>query len=274
MIKIISNLRWETPQALKDMLNNIEVKHENNLIVRWGVSGQDNDQDNTIILNPGEALNVAVNKFTQLQKLQDYQDDFLHVPKVWEKHEDVDIFPAIGRPVAHRAGLSFWIFNEAKDIAKMFRKVRLGRTKKQCAEYYAEMLNIQDEYRVHVFYDGVNGRRYRVLRINKKVHEPVPNHKNQNIVRCHRNGWHFDYVRADADEYKVIRKAARRAVKSLGLHFGAVDIGTTNEGKAYVFEVNTAPGLDNGGLERYFNFMKNQYENLNKWKEPIINADN
>ena len=49
----------------------------------------------------------------------------------------------------------------------------------------------------------------------------------------------------------TLKEAAVKAVNSLGLDFGAVDICEDEEGNPYVFEVNTAPGIEGTTVEKY-----------------------
>jgi D-alanine-D-alanine ligase-like ATP-grasp enzyme len=47
------------------------------------------------------------------------------------------------------------------------------------------------------------------------------------------------------------------------LDFGAVDIGWNDDAGACVFEVNTAPGLENSALAAYVEAFNNYKENNN-----------
>ena len=62
-------------------------------------------------------------------------------------------------------------------------------------------------------------------------------------MRSWDNGWRFKVPTTSFEERKPVRRAARRAVRSLGLDFGAVDVLVDADGKVYVLEVNTAPGI-------------------------------
>jgi predicted ATP-grasp superfamily ATP-dependent carboligase len=50
--------------------------------------------------------------------------------------------------------------------------------------------------------------------------------------------------------------AARAALDASGLDFGAVDVILTKQGKAYVLEINTAPGLEGTTVTDYANFFR------------------
>jgi len=83
------------------------------------------------------------------------------------------------------------------------------------------------------------------------------------LIRNHNNGWAFvensvSFPSAESKE-EVCREAIA-AVDCCGLDFGAVDVvlGKEDE-KAYVLEVNTAPGLESTALiEAYKRAFRNE----------------
>lgn len=99
------------------------------------------------------------------------------------------------------------------------------------------------EFRVHV----VRGR---VLFISQKRrrdgYREDPNYSN--IVRNHGNGW--IYATENVDLNNQVKNDCIRAVKALGLDFGAVDV-ITRRDDHFILEVNTAPGMTGTTTERY-----------------------
>jgi glutathione synthase/RimK-type ligase-like ATP-grasp enzyme len=70
------------------------------------------------------------------------------------------------------------------------------------------------------------------------------------MIRSWNNGWVFCHENVQAPP--KVCEVAIQAVESLGLDFGAVDIGfREKEGKAFVFEVNTAPGIEGTTVRHY-----------------------
>ena len=54
-----------------------------------------------------------------------------------------------------------------------------------------------------------------------------------------------------------------RSVNLLGLDFGAVDIGhRLQDNKFFVFEINTAPGIEGSTLDKYAKAIYNYYRSL------------
>lgn len=109
-------------------------------------------------------------------------------------------------------------------------------------DYYTKLRPISQEFRVHVF----QGKSIRLaMKVPRTVH-PHP------VFRSWRTGWKFSYG-TDAQQWASppLRNLAKRAVKALGLDFGAVDVGRQPDGVLFVLEVNTRPGLEGGTVEAY-----------------------
>ncbi len=103
------------------------------------------------------------------------------------------------------------------------------------------------EYRVHVFRESVIDVQQKKRRLNWTGGDTG--------IRNHSNG--YIYARADINYPVEIEQAAIKAVKILGLDFGAVDIGyRERDNKVFLFEVNTAPGLVGTTLEKYAQAFK------------------
>jgi len=107
-------------------------------------------------------------------------------------------------------------------------------------DFYARRLNITEEYRLHVF-------KGRIIRAGKKVKR---DHVNVHPwIRSYDGGWRISYgVWAPTD---AMRKMCKDAVQALGLDFGAVDLALCRDESLRVLEVNRAPGIEGGTLERY-----------------------
>lgn len=134
--------------------------------------------------------------------------------------------------------------------------------------YYTQKLNIDREFRIHVF-NGLSIRagmkvprpdfcrrvdaRYACDQCGYPHAEARFDGENQLLphgphpwVRSYDGGWKLDYGE-NSRRYitNTIRDAAKRAVTALKLDFGAVDVGLV-AGRPVILEVNLAPGLDVG----------------------------
>jgi len=112
------------------------------------------------------------------------------------------------------------------------------------APLYTRYVKKQNEYRVHVF----NGKMIHKQRKARRL--DVPDEEVDWKVRNHDNGFIFQIE--DFDLPEDCEKQAIAAVEALGLDFGAVDVVYNGkEQKAYVLEVNSAPGLSGTTLDKY-----------------------
>lgn len=122
------------------------------------------------------------------------------------------------------------------------------------APLYTRDVKAKHEYRIHVFKGEIIDAQQKKKKSNWEG-QCTPGIRNAN------NGW--VYARCGIDVPSCVLHAALDAVKSLGLDFGAVDIAYNEyHNKAYLFEVNTAPGLEGTTLNIYT-------EAFNNWKETL-----
>lgn len=114
------------------------------------------------------------------------------------------------------------------------------------APLYTKYIPKCHEYRVHVAFGNVIDYSKKKRRLDAEVNEYIRNHTN-NWVFC-RDGVLLP------DKVKQISVSA---IDALGLDFGALDVLYKESiDKAWVLEVNTAPGLEGTTLERYTNIFK------------------
>lgn len=114
------------------------------------------------------------------------------------------------------------------------------------APLYTLYIKKKQEYRIHVVKDNV------IHVQQKKKKEGF----DANKVRSHANGYVFAVN--DIDPPQTVIDEAKKAVQILGLDFGAVDvIYNDKQHKAYVLEVNTAPGLCDTTANIYAQAFKN-----------------
>lgn len=123
------------------------------------------------------------------------------------------------------------------------------------APLYTMYAKKADEYRIHVF-DG------QVIDYQQKKRKlEVPDEEVNYQIRNTAGGWIF--ARMGVEPPKCVLEAAIQSVKSLGLDFGAVDVGYNRyKDTAYVFEVNTAPGLEGSTLDAYYGALLRKFPSL------------
>lgn len=134
------------------------------------------------------------------------------------------------------------------------------------APLYVKYVKKQQEFRVHVGIrnqvtspdPGIGPEPYTtIIAVQRKARRhDTPDDAVNWQVRNHQNG--FIYARNGFTTPAEVLEGARKALEASGLDFGAVDV-LWNEvkGKAYVLEINTAPGLEGQTVQDYAAFFKN-----------------
>lgn len=110
------------------------------------------------------------------------------------------------------------------------------------APLYVEYVAKKDEYRLHVVGQSI-------IAVQRKARDTSVENPNWK-VRNHANG--FIFVRGGVEAPQPVKEQALLAIQALGLDFGAVDvIWNAKQKRAYVLEVNTAPGLEGQTINDY-----------------------
>lgn len=180
--------------------------------------------------------------------------------------------PVIGRKNYHQGGKGFWL---------CVTKSQIQTAIDEGAQYFQVFIDIKDEFRLHVMGDKVLYAVKKVKRDDVKgayveqTKEALQHHAKKNnvelddatldfvaknlskdqdkvdmVIRSNKRGWKFSRVKIDGLN-KDLSAAAISAISALGLDFGAVDCCIDSDGKAWVIEVNTGPGLDGTPFDAY-----------------------
>jgi len=246
-------------KVLKLVESTFRPKHED-IIINWGrteqyitpsclinCSGGCGNCDPTV-LNPSGRVISASNKlrFFELTK------DLNICPRFWTNKDEIpdEAFPIVCRTVlAGHSGDGIVIANDRSELVP--------------APLYVEYKKKKDEYRIHVgcritpYVGELNpgGLETTIIASQRKAKR----HDAENVnwqVRNLSNG--FVYVREGVNPPSDVIEKAKQALEASGLDFGAVDvIYNASEEKAYVLEINTAPGLEGQTVEDYANFFRN-----------------
>lgn len=192
-------------------------------------------------------LEIERNAGDKYRSLEIMERNKVSTPKVYTHTEiqralkdKVLSFPIIGRTKQHMGGSGFYFCKNGSELASRL-----------CyADYFIEYIPIHSEYRIHVFYD-------RIIRCHKKVATPECNE----LIRSHKKGWIFKRIPVSS-MHRALLGEARKAVKCLGLNYGAVDVIEDKDHKPYVLEVNTAPSLSDAGIKTYVRMFQTKMEEL------------
>lgn len=217
-----------------------------NAIINWG-AGTLPDQVAACekIYNPPQAIRNASNK---LKSFELFAEADVSIPQFFKTKEEANAYLSNVGPAENRQQRG-----EGKSIvARTVLNGHSGAGIVICnssaelvdAPLYTAYVKKSQEYRYHVF----SGR---VVDIQRKARRrEVPDDQVNWQVRNLDGG--FIFAREGVVESEEASENAIKAVASLGLDFGAVDlIFNERENKYYVLEVNTAPGLAGSTLDGY-----------------------
>ena len=212
------------------------------VIINWGNSTPPHFRWMEQDLNKPHAIALASNKLETFIEFR--SNSFTDVPDWTTNPEEAQHWLDLGlktycrRLLSSHSGNGIVICNDGDKLVS--------------APLYTLHTKHKHEYRVHVFRDQILD----VQQKKKKL-----GYGNGNGIRNHSNGW--VYARAEIAPSEELLSSARRAVNLLGLDFGAVDIGhRLIDNKFFVFEVNTAPGLEGTTLDKYAKAIYNYYRSL------------
>lgn len=208
-------------------------------VINWGNSSPIAAKS-SIILNPPEKVKAASNKLRFFQTLRDA--GFSHMPPFYIPGDEIPdkAFPIVCRTIlTGHSGKGIVIANERSELVK--------------AKLYVKYIKKAKEYRIHI---GRLDEEQSIIAVQRKARKlDVPDEEVDWKVRSHKNG--FVYTREDFDLPDVALDAAAEGFSHLGLDFGAVDvIWNENAGRAYLLEVNTAPGLEGQTVNDYAAFFR------------------
>lgn len=201
-------------------------------------------------INNPEAVNVAGNKVKFFEKVKEsvripeFTTDGAQALAWVEEGKEV-----MGRSTRGSCGTDIVFYNE--DVGRWTD-----------SEFWSVYKKKKDEYRVHVIFDEVVLVQKKAVRKTDPVTGQPIDTSNVNFqIRNLSNG--FVFVRNDVTPPKDVLTQAAKAIQTVGLDFGAVDvIYNATEDKAYVLEVNTAPGLEGSTPADYAAVLRPRLEGL------------
>jgi hypothetical protein len=220
--------------------------HPEDVVINWGNTKpiQGPARLAQRILNDPESIKTASNKLNFFDMMHTAASDL--IPQYWSKREDIpnDVFPIVCRTVlAGHSGEGIVIANNAGELVD--------------APLYVQYVKKKEEYRVHVGKrlgdDGVHS--VHIIAVQRKARRTdTPNEEVNWQVRNLAGGFIFQRNGFVCPE--AVLSAAKRAIESTQLDFGAVDvIWNEQQEKPYVLEINTAPGLEGSTVDDYRSFF-------------------
>lgn len=250
MVYIYSwNKVGEGSKALALALSAKRIKHENSrfkgssrkVVINWGSSQLPEEVEKCNILNKPDRIRICSNKLEFFRTI----GDAVPVPEWTESHERAMEWVAEGLTVCARTVLSG---HSAEGLVLMHRD---NPDDFVTARLYTKYIPKTDEYRVHVVGDRVVDVQRKALRNGWAEEHGEVNWKVRNLA----NG--FIYMRNGINPPQSVLDVSIRAVNTIGLDFGAVDvIFNEKRNQPYVLEINTAPGIEGTTVDNYVEAFK------------------
>lgn len=170
-------------------------------------------------------------------------------PETWrERPTNKENYPILGRLRHHTHGNDIIFIKTPNQPETKPDEIRI-----RYSDFYVKYIDKLAEFRAHVCGD-------KVVLITKKL---AKDDKSDPIVWNHNRGYSQCTYPEGKKYWKIVSDIAIKAIKVVKYDFGAVDIIVDKNGKAYVLEVNSAPGLivDNR-IESYIEYFKSMEKKI------------
>ena len=220
------------------------------ILIRYGIpSFSSYDSRFLRVINRASAIRNNINKLKSLVVLS--KNGVKTIP-FWTNFNDIPrtSFPVFRRRLQHSRG---------NDI-----KILMDKTDRQVGDFYTQQITNWREYRCHIMF----GQCVRLSSKQKKREEELTEEEIFHpIIRSFHRGWkvldHFKHYKKVENE---MINLCIRAMRTMGLDFGAIDVIVDENRVPHIMEVNTAPHLNELGRQMY---VKEFRENLGLSNEEI-----
>ena len=208
------------------------------LVINWGNSNPAVPVD----LNQPRSVGRAIHKLRAFERFQQMGVScplFTQSVVIAQEWSDSN-YRVVGRDLEGASG--------GRGITLYDRGAQIGNHR-----FYTRYVKKQREFRIHVFNGDV------IFQQEKLKKNGVEDR--DKYIRSHNRGWVFAFRHLEEDPVpESVITTAINAIETLELDFGGVDIGYHELTGATVFEVNTAPGIEETSLDAY-------RRAINDWKD-------
>ena len=250
----------ETNSAFKDLNQTLQDKY---VLVNWGSSKGlvgAVEKRNMLVLN-NYGTDTVCNKrsfFTVYSR-----DLYLNLPRAFFNSEDASRY-MLDQDLSNPDKIFLVERNTLRGHSgEGIRLIYKDSSLNPEAKLWTVYVKKQREFRIH-FFKGLNDRL--IIQQKKRIRD-VPNEEINYQIRHRQGGW--IYSRQDLNVPVEVINQAILLRNSLVNHldFGAVDIiWNSAEQKAYILEVNTAPGIEGETIEEYKNAIL-EYARLHNFNQ-------
>lgn len=201
---------------------------------------------------PALNANCSVDKIMRMKIMQRAEVRTVPWFKAGESIPSNIKFPLLARKASGHGGL---------DIVPVFQRQEVAWRIEAGWDWFSSYIPVAQEFRVWIFRD-------QILDTYEKVMVRPGDFKH--IGRNFRNG--FDFFVTGLRATPIVREATN-ALAALELDFGAVDLLLGEDGKVYILEVNTAPGVIKSGAQNTLGkladcIVKWSQEGYPRWGRP------
>lgn len=243
VMKIYSYNNGDGSKLLADAMGIKRIKHNRSLyrpkhgdiVINWGCTALPDKYNVACVWNLSRAIQNVVNKRTFFELYQPHDEFKFNVPQAFFNREDAHAYMVQnpGTVIVARTVLSG---HEGRGIILVDNPADLP-----VCHLYTVYVKKKAEYRVHVAF----GKAIDVVQ-KKRRQGSEGDHRIRNTA----NGYVF--ARNNINVPDSVLSSAIDSVAFYSLDFGAVDI-IWNEAqqKAYVLEINTAPGIEGTTVTKY-----------------------
>lgn len=285
-------------EAMKASGGKSNPKTSQDILVGWGAKTKEPVKVNAIhVLNHPDSIRINRNKFKALEIMQKAGvnvapfADASEIIKALDSKKSALGLPLVGRTKFHQGGNNFIACltrTHVQNAIDTFTQ-RLGKS-----AYFQNYIAITDEYRLHIIDNKLVYAQKKVPRSNmveahvEQQSDKIKRMAEKNgktldeetlkyaleyqgkkitgpdqIVKSNTRGYKFSSIKLDKVP-KSLLDQSNAALGALNLQFGAVDCCLDEDGKAWVIEVNTGPGLEGSSFEAYVKSFAECFDSLLK----------
>lgn len=171
------------------------------------------------------SLNANAGRRTKFQELTMLREAQILVPPFTEDGRGLTL-PLLGRKLKHAKGQDIVLVLQN---GEWFDRLRNN----QVCNFFTQFIPKDREFRVYAY-------RRRVLAVYEKLLRYPHRDRGLNVIWNWGSGYAFEFCQ---DAPNAVKEIGARAVNTMGLDFGAVDIIQGQDNQFYTLEVNSAPGV-------------------------------
>lgn len=230
---------------LSQVLDVPQIKHRGSkfkggkykTVINWGASELPPEVVKCRILNTLEAVQTAGNKLRFFRRISERDSSINLIPWTDDRAKAQEwgakSIIVVRTILTGHSGNGIILVEKGQEVPQ--------------APLYTRYVSKDAEFRVHVVKSS--DKIIQVVDVQRKIRDPDKEPTTWKI-RSHDNG--FMFVREGFQTPSAVLEEAKKTLQASGLDFGAVDvIWNAKQAKAYILEVNTAPGLQGRTIETY-----------------------